>query len=75
VLGLLGSDAEIFLKNAVVTGEQAGLDDAAVEALLAERNQARADRDWANSDRIRDQLAEAGVILEDGPGGTRWRRG
>lgn len=73
VLGLLGSDAEAFLKQAPPA--DGGLDDAAVEALIEERRLARAGRDWARSDRIRDQLAEAGIILEDGQGGTRWRRG
>ncbi len=75
VLGLLGSDPEAFLKSAVSVGQAGGLDDAAVEALLAERRQARADKDWGRSDQIRDELAAAGVILEDGPGKTRWRRG
>ncbi len=75
VLGLLGEDADAFLKGAARTSGAPAMDDADVEALLAERNAARDRRDWAASDRIRDQLAEAGVILEDGPGGTTWRRG
>lgn len=45
----------------------------AVEQLIAERNQARADRDFQTADRIRDQLTEMGVVLEDGAGTTRWR--
>ena len=45
-----------------------------IEALLEERNQARASKDFAASDRIRDALTAAGVILEDGAGGTTWRR-
>ena len=43
-----------------------------VEALIAERNAARAGRDWARADAIRDQLAAMGVSIEDGPDGTRW---
>ena len=43
------------------------------QSLLA-RAAARANRDWAESDRIRDQLDEMGVVLEDGPEGTSWRR-
>jgi cysteinyl-tRNA synthetase len=51
------------------------LGDADVEALVAERQAARKRRDFAASDRIRDQLAERGVILEDSrEGGVRWKR-
>ncbi|MDF1799653.1 MAG: cysteine--tRNA ligase [Planctomycetota bacterium] len=46
-----------------------------VEAQIAARNQARADKDWAESDRIRDELLAAGITLEDTPEGTIWRRG
>jgi len=51
-----------------------GHDDALIETRIAARNQARADRDFALADAIRDELAEAGVTLEDGPEGTIWRR-
>ena len=47
---------------------------AEVEALIETRNQARKDRDFQTADAIRDQLAEAGVAIEDGPDGTTWRR-
>ena len=46
-----------------------------VEALIAAREQARADKDWAASDRIRDELVAMGITLEDTPEGTVWRRG
>ncbi len=46
-----------------------------IESLIAARNAARASKNWAESDRIRDQLAAAGIVLEDRPGGvTEWRR-
>jgi cysteinyl-tRNA synthetase len=45
-----------------------------VERLLAERSAARARRDFATADRIRDELAARGIALEDGPEGTSWRR-
>jgi cysteinyl-tRNA synthetase len=51
-----------------------GEGDASIDAQIAARTAARAAKNWAESDRIRDELAAAGIILEDGPGGTTWRR-
>jgi len=45
-----------------------------IETLIARRNEARAARDFGTADAIRDQLAAAGVTIEDGPDGTTWRR-
>ena len=53
--------------------EEALVDDE-IEALILERNQARADRNFARSDEIRDLFKEQGIVLEDTPQGTRWRR-
>ncbi|HJN24490.1 MAG TPA: cysteine--tRNA ligase, partial [Rhodospirillales bacterium] len=50
------------------------IDEAAIEHLIAQRVEARADKDFAESDRIRDELAARGIVLEDGPDGTTWRR-
>jgi len=50
-------------------------DVAEIEALIAERNEARTSRNFARADEIRDNLKEKGVVLEDGPEGTRWKRG
>jgi cysteinyl-tRNA synthetase len=45
-----------------------------IEALIAERKAARADRDFARADTIREELAERNIVLEDSAGGTRWKR-
>jgi cysteinyl-tRNA synthetase len=50
------------------------MSDAQIEELIAARVAARNGRNWAESDRIREQLAATGVLLEDGPKGTTWRR-
>jgi cysteinyl-tRNA synthetase len=72
VLGVLQQDPDRYLKHSV--GDRT-MSDADIEALLAARHAARADKNFAESDRIRDQLAEAGILLEDKPGGaTQWRR-
>ena len=73
MLGLLQADPEEFLKSRV--GQSDGLSDTAIDELVEARLQARGDKDWANADRIRDELSEAGIIIEDGSDGTRWRRG
>lgn len=70
VLGLLYQDPETFL--------QAGMDDdetKIIETLIAQRNQARANKDWAAADAARDKLAAMGVVIEDGANGTTWRKG
>ncbi len=53
---------------------QSGIADSEVDALIAERNQARKQRNFARADQIRQQLLEQGVILEDTKGGVRWKR-
>lgn len=70
-LGLLQQSPDSFLKAGSGEG---GLSDAEIEALIQKRNEARANKDWAESDRIRDELKEQGVILEDNAGQTSWRR-
>jgi cysteinyl-tRNA synthetase len=71
-LGILQQDPDKYLKRGA--GAK-GLSDAQVEALLASRNAARAAKNFAESDRIRAQLNEAGILLDDKAGGsTQWRR-
>ena len=71
VLGLLGAEPDAWLRGD--SGGE-GPDDAAVEAMVAQRAEARARRDWAEADRLRDALAASGIALEDGARGTVWRR-
>ena len=52
-----------------VSGEEA------IAALVEERSSARADKDWAKADQIRDGLTSLGIVLEDTPDGVRWHRG
>jgi cysteinyl-tRNA synthetase len=74
VLGLLQQEPEAYLKRG--TGAGTGtLADPDIEGLLEQRRAARGARNFAESDRIRDTLAAAGIVLEDKPGGkTEWRR-
>jgi cysteinyl-tRNA synthetase len=67
VLGLLQQAPEQFL--------QGDSDDVAlIESLIAKRNNARAEKDWAAADAARDELTAMGIVLEDGADGTQWRR-
>ncbi len=69
-MGLLSAEPEEWF----TAGSGAKLDSAAIDQLLAERNAAREQKDFATADRIRDELAAQGISIEDGAGGTRWRR-
>jgi cysteinyl-tRNA synthetase len=71
-LGLLERDPDAFLQGGTAPAE--GLANEDIEALIASRTEARKNKDWGESDRIRDELAAQGVVLEDGPQGTTWRR-
>jgi cysteinyl-tRNA synthetase len=72
ILGLLGQSAEAWFKWQPEAGDS--LDEAAIEALIVERTEARKAKDFARSDQIRDDLKARGIVLEDGPGGTSWKR-
>ncbi len=72
LLGLLQNSPQQFLQHG--SGDTDGLDDEQIEQLIAARNHARATKQWAEADRIRDELKAKGIILEDSSGKTTWRR-
>ena len=70
-------EADAVLGLALATGvprAERTESDPRIDALVAEREAARARRDFASADRIRRQLAQEGVVIEDTPQGARWRR-
>lgn len=71
ILGLLAQDPEQFLQSGAQSNDA---EVAEIEALVKMRIDARQAKDWAQADIARDKLNELGIILEDGPQGTSWRR-
>lgn len=67
VLGMLQADPETFFQASKT------LDVSEINALIAARQQARIDKNWAEADRIRDELAKHQISIEDGPNGTTWK--
>jgi cysteinyl-tRNA synthetase len=65
LLGLLGESSAAWFQ---------GMGDARIEAAIAARLAAKKERNFVDADRIRSELAEEGILLEDGPSGTTWRR-
>jgi len=73
VLGLLQRDPVTFLQAGPAIAD--GLSAAEIDEKVGARNTAKKARNYAEADRIRDELKTAGIVLEDGPQGTTWRRG
>jgi cysteinyl-tRNA synthetase len=71
VLGLLQEEPTAYLQ---ASASGAPADDAEIESLILQRREARAARDFAEADRLRDELVARGIVIEDGPEGTSWRR-
>ncbi len=73
VLGLLQRDPVTFLQAGPAMSD--GLSAGEIDAKVGARNTAKKAKNYAEADRIRDELNVAGIVLEDGPAGTTWRRG
>lgn len=74
VLGIVQGDPESWFKQGGAPQGKPTITDAQIEALIESRRLARAARNWKESDRIRDRLSAAGIVLEDAPNRTTWRR-
>jgi len=71
VIGLLQDDPDTYLKSG---GTSDGMSNDEIDSLIQQRAQAKTDKNWAESDRIRDELKEQGIVLEDKGAETTWRR-
>ena len=69
LLGLLWQNPEAWFRGDVAEGG-----DSEIEAKIAARAEAKKNKDWATADKIRNELKEQGIVLEDGPNGTSWKR-
>ncbi len=70
LVGLMQGDPEAWFSGS----DEGDLSSEDIESLLAQREAARANGDYAAADKVRDELAGCGITIEDGPLGTRWRR-
>jgi cysteinyl-tRNA synthetase len=73
-LGLMQLEPLEFLRGIGGSSRDSSLSDDEIDALVDERKQARADKDWGRADEIRDTLKENRIVLDDSAEGTRWRR-
>ncbi len=73
ILGILQQSPDEFLQDGINISEPKEFEQQINDLIIA-RNQARADKNWKLADELRDQLAQLGIIIEDGATGTTWRR-
>jgi cysteinyl-tRNA synthetase len=71
LVGLLQRDPDVYLQGHADDRSDEALN---VDRLIIQRNEAKQSKNFAEADRIRKQLADAGIVLEDSPQGTTWRR-
>ena len=78
MLGLLFTEPNIFLGSSEVSADQAGVAEQLraeeVRSLISQREKARDEKRYQDADRVREKLDDYGIIVEDGPSGTSWRR-
>jgi cysteinyl-tRNA synthetase len=72
VLGILQDSPQAFLQSGT---KASAMDPEKIDALIVARNNARAEKNWSEADRVRDELAALAIVLEDGPNGTTWKAG
>ena len=73
VLGILEKNPDEYFASKKSSEKLEGITPEEIESLIEERKQARADKNWARADEIRDQLDAKGIVLEDKPDGTIWK--
>jgi len=71
IIGLLQEDPDVYLKSG---GSADGLSDDEIDSLIQQRAQAKLDKDWGEADRLRDELKNQGIEVEDKGSETSWRR-
>jgi len=71
ILGILESDPQSWLQGGISEGSLTAQE---IESLIAQRSDAKQNKDYARADDIRQALTDAGIVLEDSPEGTQWRR-
>ena len=73
-LGLLQQEPQKYLRQSLATNKEQGFSESEINLLISQRLEAKKNRDFKQADQIRSSFAEAGIILEDTPQGTTWRR-
>ena len=73
MLGVLEKDPEDYLNSRRSSDNLEGITPGEIEALIDERNSARAEKNWERADEIRDELDSKGILLEDKADGTVWK--
>ena len=73
-MGLLQQEPKAFFRSGGAEAAEGTMGEEEIDKLIQQRAIARKNKDWKESDRIRDLLAQEGILLEDSPQGTLWKR-